>query len=137
MRQLIAKYWIYAAFALAIVAGFVVAHLSYIALIVPSLPYMIVDVDKPSKDSPVGFEPVERTGKDPSQGKRIAVTCKIPETYTEYLHYPANWEKNIFNPASLRGQIVKWILYSALPVMIGLLTARLVIIHKKNKKERR
>lgn len=87
------------------------AHLSYEYWFIPNSPQMIVDLDVPSQRSPVDYEPVEITGKDPSEGKAIICPCKVDTMYAQYIHYPDNWENSPLNPQSNESKILLYTLY--------------------------
>ena len=94
---------------------------------------MIVDMDVPSECCPLGYEPVELTDKDPEDGVKKMVSCRVPVVYEPYVHYPENWESNIFNPQSMQGNITKWGLYGVLVIVIGMLVWRIIVIRKKRR----
>jgi len=129
------KYGFYVLFAFAMVMGVGLAHISYEAIVEPNSPYILADMDVPSTCSPVGYEPVEFTGKPPEEGKRLMITCTAPAVYEPYIHYPKGWESNILNPANPWGQAVKWILYGVLAILLGLLAWRIVRIIRKKRKQ--
>ncbi len=128
------KYWFHIAFAFAVIAGSLLAHWSYETVIKGWSPTMIVDLDCPSDVCPLGYEPVEITGKPVEQGVERMITCKVPIEYAKYIHYPANWDRSPFNPANPTAQAIKWLLYAILVVLVGLLTWRIVYIVKMRKK---
>ncbi len=122
------RYLFYIGFALAIVVGIWLAHLSYTRIVQPSSPYMVVDPSVPSINNPLGYEPVEITGLDPKFGKQMMVTCKMPVGYTEYIHYPPNWQNNVLNPKSWQGQTTKYVLYGILGLVLAFMSWRIVRI---------
>lgn len=134
--SLIRKYWFYPVLAIAVCLGFFVAHLSYENVVQPNSPYMIVDKDAPSDYCPVGYEPVEMTGKPIEQGEKAMITCEVPESYAKYIHYPENWEQNALNPNATQGQVTKWLLYGILVLMIGFIAWRSVVLYKRNKNKK-
>lgn len=135
--QLIKKYWFYVALPLSVIFGwFVIGDMTYTKMVEPSSPYMIVDKDVPSEYCPVGYEPVELTGKPVEQGERAMINCKVPESYEKYVHYPENWQENALNPESWQGQATKWALYGVLFVVIGLVSWRSVRLYRKYKKNK-
>lgn len=128
------RYWFPIVFALALIAGSLLAHWSYETIVKDWSPTMIVDLDVPSDCCPLGYEPVELTGKPVEQGVVKIITCKMPIAYAPYIHYPENWERSPFNPQGAVGQATKWSLYAILAVLVGLLTWRIVYIVKMRKK---
>lgn len=133
MIKLLRQYWFNIAFAVAIVIGVLVAHWSFTNVVESGSPYMIVDKNSPSDYSPVGYEPVEMTGISIEQGEKIMVSCKVPESYTPYLHYPQNWGTNVLNPDTWQGQSVKYVLFGMLGIVICLLIWRIIMIIKRRK----
>jgi hypothetical protein len=128
------RYWFHFVFVLAIIFGVGMAHWSYETLIKGWSPTMIVDTSVPSDVNPLGYEPVELTGKPVEQGVAKMITCKVPIEYTPYIHYPANWANSPFNPANPVAQAIKWALYAILAVLVGLLGWRIAYIVKMRKK---
>lgn len=91
---------------------FGLAHLSFQYIVFPNSPQMIIDMDAPSKQSPVGYEPVEMTGKPINEGKVVLCPCKVDTIYAQYIKYPPNWENNPLNPESNESWVLRWSLYS-------------------------
>lgn len=130
------KYWIYIMLPLSVIFGwFVMGFLTDKYVVQPNQPYMIVDKDVPSEYCPVGYEPVELTGKPVDQGEKALISCKVPESYAQYIHYPDNWNENVLNPDTTQGQITKWILYGILAIVIGFVIWRSIILYNKYKKK--
>jgi len=128
------KYWFHIVFAFAVIGGSLLAHWSYETVVKGWSPTMIVDLSVPSETCPLGYEPVEVTGLDPSLGKVSMITCKVPASYVQYIHYPKNWDKSPFNPANPWAQAIKWALYGILAIVIGLLAWRITMIVRARRK---
>uniref|UniRef100_A0A6M3L920 Uncharacterized protein n=1 Tax=viral metagenome TaxID=1070528 RepID=A0A6M3L920_9ZZZZ len=133
MSNFLKKYWFNILFGVALIIGVGVAHWSFNSLVEPSSPYMIVDKNEPSDYSPVGYEPVEMTGKSFEQGEKVMVSCKVPESYAPYVHYPQNWEGNVMNPDAWQGIALKYGLYSVLVILVCFIIWRVVVIIRKGK----
>ena len=131
------RYWFHFVFVFAIVFGVFLAHWSYETVIKDWSPTMIVDLDVPSDTCPLGYEPVELTGKPVEQGVEKMLTCRVPIEYAPYVHYPENWDRSPFNPQGEIGQATKWSLYAILAIVVGLISWRVVTIVKIRKKMRR
>ncbi len=132
--KFIHKYWFHIVFAFAILAGALFAHWSYENIVRGWSPTMIVDTSVPSIVNPLGYEPVEVTRLSAEKGVEKIVTCRVPISYEQYIHYPKNWDSSPFNPKGQVGQFTKWGLYGILAVVVGLITWRIVYIIKQRNK---
>lgn len=136
MRNICKKYWFHVVFAIAILAGALFAHWSYETIVRGWSPTMIVDTSVTSDVNPLGYEPVELTGIPVSQGVEKIVTCRVPISYEQYIHYPKNWDTSPFNPKGSIGQFTKLVLYAVLVIVVSLLTWRIAYILKIRKNRR-
>jgi len=112
-----------------LVGMFLLGPVSWEYIIKPNGPTVILDLDAPidaphagTAALPFEYWPVEVTGKDPSEGVETAVTCKMPEGWLPYIHYPDNWNKwHPMNPHGVVGPVLVYVLYGILGGSIGLL----------------
>lgn len=126
----------YLKFIIAGLVGVVIAGCSYVFIVEPSYPYLLLDKDSPVIDDAtgLGYLPIEMTGAS-AEGAIVKHMCFVPDIYSEYTHNVVKDKNNIMSADSEFG---KFIMNYSWQIIIGLLMVLGVFVvvsnYIKNKK---
>ena len=115
----------YAKYLIAAIVGVGIAVASWVFVVEPSYPYLLLDVNSPVIDdiTGLGYLPVEMTGGS-ADGAIVKHMCVVPEVYAGYMHNVPD-EDNVMSAESDVGKfILKWswgIVAAPLLVLFGYL----------------
>lgn len=126
----------YLKFIIAGAAGVIIAVCSYIFVVEPSYPYLLLDKDSPVIDDAtgLGYLPIEMTGGS-ADSAIVKHMCYVPEVYSKYIHNVVQDKNSIMSADSEFG---KFVINYSWQIIIGLLVVLAVYVvisnRMKNKK---
>jgi glycerol uptake facilitator-like aquaporin len=114
--------------------GVIVAVCSYVFIVEPSYPYLLLDKDSPVIDDAtgLGYLPIEMTGAS-ADNAIVKHMCSVPEVYSKYIHNVSNKDSLM----SSENEIGKFVLNYSWEIILGLLLILTIYIIYSNHKKRR
>ena len=122
----------YLKYIIAMVVGVVAAYASWIFIVEPSYPYLLLDANSPIVDdrTGIGYLPIEMTGGN-METAIVKYMCSVPKVYAQYVHGADN--NSIMNPNNWVGANLPWMGLIILVVLLVVFYAVLIAKKRRNK----
>ena len=110
----------YLKYGIAALVGIVVAVCSWLFIVEPSYPYLLLDVNSPVQDdvTGIGYLPIEITGAS-ADGAIVKRMCNVPEIYGKYAHNVPKSDSFMSGDSAIGQFVLKWSwIIVAVPLLI-------------------